>query len=177
MTKTPNTTSPRGKHIASLGVAAALLACGSVYGQSAGAADAQAKEPSTGVHAAKKHSVSISIKETAIYYQDGPVPGPPVLAKEAGFFTGSMGSGVNKTIVRVIDGKGTREFFTRAGTFRGSFVFHGAHQANGDTIIGTLTVTKGTGKFHGAHGKLRINGFHNDSTGYSTEHLTGTLAY
>lgn len=56
-------------------------------------------------------------------------------------------------------------------------MFHGAHKGNGDTIIGTLTITKGTGKYHAVHGTLHINGFHNDSTGFSTEHLTGTLTY
>ncbi len=47
----------------------------------------------------------------------------------------------------------------------------------GDTIVGTLTITGGTGKYAGAHGKLHINGFHNNQTNYSTEQLHGTLTY
>lgn len=127
---------------------------------------------------ATSHSVRIALKETAIYFTPGPTPnGPPRLAKEAGIFTGSLGTGVNRTDVRVLEGKGTREFFTRQGSFRGTVTFTGAHKPNGDTIIGTLTITGGTGRYAGARGKLHINGFHNDATGYNTEQISGALTY
>jgi hypothetical protein len=127
--------------------------------------------------AATRHSVKVALKETAIYVTPGPGPGPPSFAREAGLFTGSLGNGVNRTDVHVLAGKGTREFFTRQGSIHGSLVFTGAPKPGGDTIIGTLTITGGTGKYAHAHGKLHINGFHSSQTNYSTEHISGTLTY
>jgi hypothetical protein len=127
--------------------------------------------------AAKSHAVNLTLKETAIYFTDGPDPGPPILAIETGVFKGSLGTGVDRTDVRVRDGKGTREFYNRHGSMHGSFVFTGEHKSNGDTIVGTLTITGGTGRYAHAHGKLHIDGFHNDKTDYSTEHITGSLTY
>ena len=134
-------------------------------------------QPASPAFAATSHSVKISLKEAPIFVTEGPLPGPPELAKEAGLFVSTIGSGANRTDVRVIDGKGTRTFFTRHGSFWGSFVFTGVRKSNGETIVGTLTITGGSGKYAGAHGKLHINGFHYDTSGYSTEHLRGSLTY
>lgn len=127
---------------------------------------------------AVSHLVKISLREVGIYVTQGPNPnGPPSLSREAGMFTGTLGSGVNQTDVRVIAGTGTREFFTRDGSIYGSLVFTGETKPRGDTIVGTLTITGGSGKYAGAHGTLHINGFHYDKEGYSTEDLDGTLTY
>ena len=127
---------------------------------------------------AASHVVKISLREVGIYVKEGPDPnGPPSLSREAGMFTGTLGSGANQTDVRVIAGTGTREFFTRDGSIFGSLVFTGERKPRGDTIVGTLTITGGSGKYAGAHGTLHINGFHYDKEGYSTEDLDGTLTY
>jgi hypothetical protein len=171
MEQTLTTAMRRSRPIAFVCAAAALLVCVALIASGATPADAATNQP------ARKHTVSISIKEAAIHVDESQIPGVPLVAKEAGLFSGSLGNGVNKTVVHVIDGYGTRVFFTRHGSFHGRFVFHGEHQAGGTPIIGTLTVTGGTGRFADAHGKLHIDGFHDDSTGYSVEHLTGTLSY
>jgi hypothetical protein len=130
------------------------------------------------VSAAASHSVKATLKETAISFTPGPAPdGPPSFALEAGVLTGSLGRGANRTEVHVLAGKGTRELYTRQGSLRGSFVFTGQRKAGGSTIVGTLTITGGTGKYSGAHGKLHIDGFHSDKTNVSTEHLSGNLTY
>jgi hypothetical protein len=133
--------------------------------------------PAAPAFAAKSHAVNLTLKETGIYETLGSDPGPPVLVIEAGLFKGSLGAGVNRTDVRLRDGKGTREFYNRHGSIHGSFVFTGERKSNGDTIVGTITITGGTGRYAHAHGKLHIDGFHNDTTGYSTEHITGSLKY
>jgi hypothetical protein len=127
--------------------------------------------------AAQSHAVDITLKETGIYETPGPGSGPPSLVVEAGVVRGSLGTGVNRTDLHLRAGNGTRVFYDRHGSMRGSFVFGGVHKSNGDTIVGTLTITGGTGRYAHAHGKLHIDGFHNDKTGYSTEHITGPLTY
>lgn len=160
----------RSAPVALAGTAAALLlsACQSAHSAS----------PVAAVSTVASHPVKVSLREGPVYVTEGPTPnGPPTLAKEAGLFTGSLGNGVDRTDVRVIAGTGTRELFTRDGSIFGNFVFTGTPKPGGDTIVGTLTITGGSGKYTGAHGTLHIDGFHYDKQGFSTENLSGTLTY
>jgi hypothetical protein len=128
--------------------------------------------------AATSHAVKITLKETAISFTPGPDPnGPPRHALEAGIVSGSLGPGADRTDVRVLDGKGTRDLFVRKGSIHGRFAFSGTRKGNGDTIVGTFTVTGGTGRYAHAHGKLHIAGFHSDDTNVSTERIAGKLSY
>ena len=132
---------------------------------------------SSGDSSPTSHQVKVSLREVPVIVTQGPNPGPPQLAKEAGILTGSLGNGADRTDVRVVDGTGKREFFLRGGSMYGTFVFDGERKSNGDTIVGTMTVTGGSGKYAGAHGKLAINGFHYDKEAYSHEDLSGTVTY
>jgi hypothetical protein len=128
--------------------------------------------------AANSHAVNLTLKAAGIDDIAGPDPqGPPILSIETGVFKGSLGTGVTRIDVRVRDGKGTQEFYNRHGSFHGGFLFGGVHKSDGDTIVGTLTITGGTGRYAHAHGKLHIDGFHNDKTGYANQHITGSLTY
>lgn len=135
-------------------------------------------QTSSPAYAASPHHVKITLREAPIRVTEGPSPeGPPTRAIEAGLFTSSIGNGANRTDVRVLEGVGTRTFFNRHGSIHGRFVFHGDHTPTGDTIVGTLTVTRGTGRYSGVQGALHINGFHDDASAISVEHLEGTLTY
>ncbi|MGI8428214.1 MAG: hypothetical protein ACR2OB_02680 [Solirubrobacteraceae bacterium] len=85
---------------------------------------------------------------------------------------------MTKTVVHLRTGTATVELFDRQGTIRGTGVFkNGTGPGGVATIVGTTTITGGTGKYAHAHGSLHIKGEHDPASGYTTTQQTGTLTY
>src|ERR1044072_589089 len=105
---------------------------------------------------------------------------PPISgsAEYAGTFKGALGSGavVGGLNYAVPNFNGTFRVYLNKGSFKGTMEGSGA-PAGGGTIdvSGTGEITKGNGKYKGAHGEFTMSG--NQAAGVSTLAITGTVKY
>ncbi len=104
---------------------------------------------------------------------------PPIsgTGEYAGTFKGALGSGaiVGGLSYAAPDFHGTFRVYLNKGTLKGTMEGSGLPAADGSIdVTGTGEVTKGTGKYKGAHGGFTMSG-NRATNGVSTLAITGTV--
>ena len=105
---------------------------------------------------------------------------PPISgsAEYAGTFKGALGSGavVGGLSYAVPNFQGTFRVYLNKGSFKGTMEGSGAPAGDGTVdVSGTGEITKGNGKYKGAHGEFTMSG--NQAAGVSTLAITGSVNY
>lgn len=105
---------------------------------------------------------------------------PPISgsAEYAGTFKGALGSGavVGGLSYAAPNFQGTFRVLLNKGTFKGTMEGSGTPAADGSVdVTGTGEITKGTGKYKGAHGEFTMSG--DQVAGVSTLAITGSVSY
>ena len=105
---------------------------------------------------------------------------PPISgsAEYAGTFKGALGSGavIGGLSYAAPNFQGTFRVFLNKGTLKGTMEGSGAPVADGSfDVSGTGEITKGSGKYKGAHGEFTMSG--NQAAGVSTLAITGSVNY
>ena len=106
---------------------------------------------------------------------------PPISGsgEYAGTFKGALGSGavVGGLSYAAPEFHGTFRVYMNKGTFKGTMEGTGAPTADGSIdVSGTGEITKGTGKFKGAHGDFTMSG-NRATTGITTLAIDGSVKY
>jgi hypothetical protein len=106
---------------------------------------------------------------------------PPISGsgEYAGTFKGALGSGaiVGGLSYAAPEFHGTFRVYLNKGTLKGTMEGTGAPAADGSIdVSGTGEITKGTGKYKGAHGEFTMSG-NRATNGVSTLAITGRVKY
>ena len=107
---------------------------------------------------------------------------PPISgsAEYAGTFKGALGSGavVGGLTYAVPNFQGTFRVYLNKGSFKGTIEGSGTPNPDGSIdVTGTGEITKGNGKYKGAHGEFTMSGNQAADPSVSTLAITGSVKY